>query len=137
MYNPIKRIFDTCWQYMFLRYTFVSGIQFIISLLVYFYFSDILGYLAWVVATVWTPMIWVVRYFLNKKYIFTDGKEEVKNSFWRYIFVNVSQFLLSLLILGYFSDTLGIMAVIVTLVWVPVAWVFRFFIVKKWVFRVK
>ena len=136
MIKLIKKLFDKFAAYTFMRYAFVSGIQFAISLGVYFLFSDIFGILAVTVSLMWTPIVWLVRYIINKKWVFKQGdKQPNKHSFFRYIFVNIVQLLISLVVYWYFSDTLGYLAVLVTLTWVPFAWLIRFVIVKRWVFK--
>lgn len=61
----------------------------------------------------------------------------VNKEFIKFCIVGSSYTLVAVFVYWFFSDTLGIKAVIVTLVWVPSSFIMRFVINKLWVFKKK
>ena len=71
----IKKLFDMLFSKEFLKFGLVGGIYTVIALLVYAYFSDILGIKAVIVTLVWVPSSFVIRFVIEKLWIFKGEKK--------------------------------------------------------------
>ncbi|HEX54608.1 MAG: hypothetical protein DRO95_03675 [Candidatus Altiarchaeales archaeon] len=59
------------WKNKFGRYLMVGVIAYIATIFVLFLFSDVLGFPASIVGMVWIPILFIVRFFVYDKFVFT------------------------------------------------------------------
>ncbi len=54
------------------KYFIVGVITYIATILVLFIFSDIMGFPASVVAMIWIPVLFIIRFFVYDKFVFVN-----------------------------------------------------------------
>ena len=54
----------------FVKFTISGIISIILGITVYYFFADVIGIKAVLVAIVWQPTQFVLKYFVNKKWVF-------------------------------------------------------------------
>lgn len=57
----------------FVKYCIISGLFFVLSLGVYYLFSDLVGVSATIITFIWFPFCFLLRFIINKKWVFKKG----------------------------------------------------------------